>query len=70
MNNVNWTTVLIGAALGYFGSGFVKLSPTMGAALGAGGGYLYGGGTIPGLSSGSSGTGTVTVPTTTITSGT
>jgi hypothetical protein len=62
MNNVNWTTLLVGAAIGYFGSGFVKLSPTIGAAIGAGAGYLYGGGTIPGLSSGTT-TGSVTVPT-------
>ncbi len=27
MNNANITTILLGAALGYFGSGFVKLSP-------------------------------------------
>lgn len=67
MNNANLTTILLGAALGYFGSGFVKLSPMVGAAIGAGAGYLYGGGTIPGLSSGSSAT--LTVPTTTVTAG-
>jgi hypothetical protein len=70
MNNINWTYVLLGGALGYFGSGFVKMSPTIAAAIGAGAGYLYGGGTIPGLSSGSTATGTVTVPSTTVTAGT
>ena len=64
---MNITTVLIGAALGYFGSGFVKLSPAVGAAIGAGAGYLYGGGTIPGLGGGS---GTLTIPTVTVKSGT
>jgi hypothetical protein len=68
MNNVNYTTIIIGAALGYFGAGFVKLSPAVAAAIGAAGGYLYGGGTIPGLSSGST-SGTVTTPTTTVTAG-
>lgn len=66
MNNINYTTVIVGALLGYFGSGFVKLSPTVGAALGAAGGFFYGGGTIPGLTSGS---GTLTLPTTTVTPG-
>jgi hypothetical protein len=66
MNNVNLTAVLVGAALGYFGSGFLKLSPAVGAAIGAGGGYLYGGGTIPGLNPSSA---TVTIPTTTVTPG-
>jgi hypothetical protein len=67
MNNLNWTTILLGGALGYFGSGFLKLSPTIGAAIGAAGGYLYGGGTIPGMNSSST---TVTLPTTTVTAGT
>lgn len=67
MNNANITTILLGAALGYFGSGFVKLSPIVGAAIGAGAGYLYGGGTIPGLTAG--GSGTLTTPTTTVTAG-
>jgi hypothetical protein len=52
MNNINYTTVIVGALLGYFGSGFVKLSPTVGAALGAAGGFFYGGGTIPALGGG------------------
>lgn len=67
MNNINWTYLLAGAALGYFGSGFLKLSPTVGAAIGAGAGYLYGGGTIPGL--GPSSSATLNVPTTTVTGG-
>jgi hypothetical protein len=67
MNNINWTYLIAGAALGYFGSGFLKLTPTVGAAIGAAGGYLVGGGTIPGLSSGTSAT--LNVPTTTVTSG-
>jgi hypothetical protein len=66
MGNANITTILIGAAIGWFGSGFLKLSPAIGAAIGAGGGYLYGGGTIPGLGSGS---GTLTVPTVTVKAG-
>lgn len=66
MDSINWTYLLGGAALGYFGSSFLKLSPTVGAAIGAAGGFFAGGGTLASLT-GSGGT-TVT-PTMTIKSG-
>jgi hypothetical protein len=70
---IPWTETIIGTVIGYVGGGIIG-HPKLGALVGAGAGYYYGGGTIPNplaaLSGGSSGSGTLQVPNTTVTSGT
>ena len=62
LSNFPWLTTLLGAVAGYYGGGMFK-QPTIGAIVGGGAGYLFGGGQLPGSST------TLQIPTVTVKAG-